>query len=116
MSTRPTELQQPFANVRNVPWRVFGVVFLVTVLAFAIFVMAFIFAILGINAGRVVPGTVVARVPLGGLDRPSAEVRLRQELPSLSAGHISVSFGAVDERIEYSDIGRDYDIDAMLDQ
>lgn len=116
MSTRPTELQQPFANVRNVPWRVFGVVFLVTVLAFAIFVMAFIFAILGINAGRVVPGTVVADVPLGGLDRPSAEVRLRQELPSLSAGHISVSFGSVDERIEYSEIGRDYDIAAMLDQ
>ena len=65
---------------------------------------------------RSCPARSVAGVQLGGLDRASAEVRLREQLPSLSSGHISVSFGDFTHRIEYADIGRDYDMAAMLDQ
>jgi vancomycin resistance protein YoaR len=116
MSTRLTEISTPFADARNLPWRAFLVAFVLTVLAVILFIVSFAVALTGMNAGHIVPGTVVAGVPLGGLDRPSAEVRLRQELPSLSAGHISVSFGSVQAQIGYSEIGRDYDIAAMLDQ
>jgi vancomycin resistance protein YoaR len=116
MSTRLTEIPTPFADARNIPWRAFLVAFVLTVLAVLLFIVSFAIALTGMNAGHIVPGTVVAGVPLGGLDRPSAEVRLRQELPSLSAGHLSVSFGSVQAQIGYSEIGRDYDLAAMLDQ
>ena len=116
MSTTPTELQRPFADVRAVPWRAFAIAFAVTALAVVTFAGVFAVALLGLNANKVVPGTVVAGVPLGGLDRASAEVRLREQLPSLSSGHISISFGNVADRVEYAEIGRDYDMQAMLDQ
>lgn len=115
MSTTPTELQRPFASVRAVPWRTFGLAFAITGLALATFAAVFAVGLVTLNAGKVVPGTYVAGVPLG-LDRASAEVRLREKLPSLSSGHISVSFGDFTQRIEYADIARDYDMAAMLDQ
>jgi vancomycin resistance protein YoaR len=102
--------------VRDVPWRAFAIAFAITALALATFVGVFAFALVTLNAGKIVPGTVVAGVPLGGLDRASAEVRLREELASLSSGHISVSFGDYTARIEYADIGRDYDMAVMLDR
>lgn len=116
MSTRLTELPLPLTGARNLPWRMFVVAFLLTVVAVALFAFSFAFAMTGLNAGKVVPGAVVAGVPLGGLDRASAAVRLREQLPSLSAGHLSVRFGSVDARIEYAAIGRDYDLEAMLDE
>ncbi len=116
MSTTPTELQRPFAGVRAIPWRGFVIAFAVTALALAAFAGVFAASLVALNAGKVVPGTVVAGVPLGGLDRASAEVRLRESLPSLSSGHITVTFGNTTDQISYADIGRDYDMQAMLDQ
>lgn len=116
MSTTPTELQRPFAGVRAIPWRAFIIAFAVTALALAVFAGVFAASLVALNADKVVPGTVVAGVPLGGLDRASAEVRLRESLPSLSSGHITVTFGNTVDQISYADIGRDYDMQAMLDQ
>jgi vancomycin resistance protein YoaR len=116
MSTTSPELTRPFNGVRSLPWRTFALTFIITVLSVVVFGLVFVFALVSLNAGRIVPGTVVAGVPLGGLDRASAEVRLRDELPALSSGHITVQFGSFQGRIEYADIGRDYDINAMLDQ
>ena len=116
MSTTPNELQRPFVGVRTIPWRAFAIAFAITALALALFAGAFAVGLVTLNSGKVVPGTVVAGVALGGLDRASAEVRLREQLPSLSSGHISVAFGDVNKRIDYTEIGRDYDMAAMLDQ
>ncbi len=116
MSTTPTELQRPFSGVRVIPWRGFAIAFAITALALLTFAAVFVFALSALNAGKVVPGTSVAGVQLGGLDRASAEVRLREQLPSLSSGHITVTFGDTTDKIEYADIGRDYDMQAMLDQ
>lgn len=90
--------------------------FAITGLALATFAGVFALALVTLNAGKIVPGTVVAGVALGGLDRASAEVRLREELPSLSSGHVTVNYGDYTARVEYADIGRDYDMTAMLDQ
>jgi vancomycin resistance protein YoaR len=116
VSTTPTELQRSFSSARDIPWRAFALAFLITGLALAAFAAVFAMSLVALNAGKVVPGTIVAGVPLGGLDRASAEVRLREQLPSLSSGHISVAFGDTTDRIEYADFGRDYDMQAMLDQ
>jgi len=116
VSTTPTELQRPFSGVRAIPWRGFVIAFAVTALALLAFAGVFAFSLVALNADKVVPGTVVAGVPLGGLDRASAEVRLRESLPSLSSGHITVTFGNTTDQISYADIGRDYDMQAMLDQ
>lgn len=102
--------------MRVIPWRGFAIAFAITALALLTFAAVFVFALSALNAGKVVPGTSVAGVQLGGLDRASAEVRLREQLPSLSSGHITVTFGDTTDRIEYADIGRDYDMQAMLDQ
>src|SRR5688500_18919550 len=43
-----------------------------------------------LSAGRIMPGVHVAGVPVGGLDRSAAEARLLDELPSATAGGLSV--------------------------
>jgi vancomycin resistance protein YoaR len=115
MSTPSTELAQPIPGIR-LPFRTFAIAFGITVGSILVFALVFTLALIGFNNGKIVPGTVVGNVPLGGLDVRAAEARLREQLPSLAAGHISVSFGDVDSRIEYADIGRDYDIAGMLNQ
>src|SRR5215213_9197769 len=116
MSTRLTELPLPFSGARTIPWRAFLIAFALTGLAFLLFVGSFALGLTSLNAGRVVPGTVVDGVPLGGLDRAAAEVRLREQLAPLSTGHLSVRFGAVTSQITYQEVGRDYDLAAMLEQ
>ncbi len=67
------------------------------------------------NSGRVMPGVVIAQVALGGLARDEAEARLREALPSLTAGTATVVVDGVPTRIPYDEIGRGYEWDAMLD-
>src|SRR4026209_576475 len=116
MSTRTSELELPFAGTRNFPWRQFALAFLLTLLAVVLSTFCFAVALPTSNANRIVPGTAIAGVQVGGLDRASAEIRLRDELPPISTGHLSVTFGSVAEQITYAEIGRDYDLTAMLDQ
>ncbi|HUR16161.1 MAG TPA: peptidoglycan binding domain-containing protein, partial [Candidatus Limnocylindrales bacterium] len=67
------------------------------------------------HSGRILPGVSVAGVEVGGLPRAEAESRIRAVLPDVSAGQLTVRIGARTETISYSDIGRDYDMDAVLD-
>lgn len=90
--------------------------FLLTLIATAVFVFAFAVGYTAYHAQRIVPGVEVAGVSLAGLDRNAAAVELRRSLPSLATGSLSVTFGDVEEVVAYSTIGRDYNIDLMLDQ
>jgi vancomycin resistance protein YoaR len=67
------------------------------------------------NSGRVMPGVVIDQVALGGLSRDEAEARLRDALPSLTAGSATVVVDGVPTRIPYDEIGRGYEWGAMLD-
>ncbi|MDP8905710.1 MAG: peptidoglycan binding domain-containing protein [Chloroflexota bacterium] len=116
MTTRLSQLPLPLAMPGRLPWRSFGLAFLLTLLAAIVFVVAFAVGYTRFNEDRVLPGLTVAGVPLAGLDRASAEARLREALPSLSSGHLTVRFGDREERVGYAEIGRDYDMAAMLDQ
>jgi vancomycin resistance protein YoaR len=120
MSTSLTGFPAPLALPGRVPWRslllAFVLAFVLTLLAAAVFVAAFAAGLTRLNDGRVLPGITVAGVPLAGLDRAAAEARLREVLPSMSIGHVTVRYGDSEEQIGYAEIGRDYDMTAMLNQ
>ena len=87
-----------------------------TLLAIVAFGASFAFAYQRMNENTVLPGVSVAGVDLAGLDRRAAERKVRETLPDLSAGSLSLSVGAVDETIPYADFDRDWNMDYMLDQ
>ena len=67
------------------------------------------------STDRVMPGVNVAGVEVGGLDRAAAEARLAAELPSLSDGAATLVVDEIEERVSYADLGRRYELDAMVD-
>ncbi|HET6380880.1 MAG TPA: VanW family protein [candidate division Zixibacteria bacterium] len=67
------------------------------------------------HAERIMPGVSVAGVPLGGLSRAEAAARLEASLPSLVEGTLTVSVDGEEVPVPVADLGRGYDIEAMLD-
>ncbi len=73
-------------------------------------------AAVGISTGPgVLPGVSVGSVELSGLDRDAAEARLEAELPSVSTGTALVVADGAEHEVPYAELGRRYDLDAMLD-
>ena len=71
---------------------------------------------IGASAGaNVLRGVAVGGVELGGLDRAQAADRLAAELPSLASGQAIIRVGEMEEAVAYADLGRGYEMDAMLD-
>ncbi len=103
------------ATAARSPWRAAVVAFLFTVAAALVLAAAFVFGLASLHAGKAPPGVTVAGVSIAGLDRAEAEARLRQELPSMSAGalHLVSPEGTI--RVPYADIGRDYEFAQALD-
>ncbi len=65
--------------------------------------------------GRILPGVQVGGVAVGGLDRSAAASLLQSELPSVADGAVTVVVGGTSVEVSNADIGRSYDVDAMLD-
>lgn len=116
MTTRTEQLPAVFAPSRGFPWRSLVLSFALTLVAVVVFALAFVAGYASLHAGRVLPGVQVGGVALAGLDRAEAEAALREQLPRLNDGHVSLQFADETKRIAYSDINRDYDMAAMLDQ
>ena len=90
--------------------------FFVTLIAGLAFGAAFVLGYARLHEGRVMPGVSIAGVAIGGLDRASAEARLREVLPRLDTGSLTVTIGGVSQRIGYAELGRDYDLAPVLDE
>jgi vancomycin resistance protein YoaR len=90
--------------------------FVLTLSALVVFGAAFAIGYARMNEGRVLPGVTVGGVDIAGLSRSAAEGKLRQSLPNLSSGALSVDIGGRTETIPYAEFGRDYDFELMLDQ
>ena len=84
-------------------------------LAVPILAWAGVAALSAANDGRALPGVTVGGIEVAGLDRAAAEARLRAELPSLTAGSVTLVVDDQRREITYADLGRDYAIRAMLD-
>lgn len=104
------------ADVRELAWRRALLTFGLTLLGIVFFIGGFAVAYDRMHGGRVLPGVDVAGVQVGGLDRSAAMAMLRARLPDVAAGSLSVRIGDEVGRISYSEIGRDYDIDAIVER
>ena len=87
-----------------------------TLLLGALLVVATSLAVGVTHDGQVMPGVRVAGVPLAGLDRATAEARLRAELPEPGGGGITVSVGGTAVWVSNEELGRAYDIGGMVDR
>ena len=65
--------------------------------------------------GQVLTRVSVGGVDVGGLTRAEAEARLIAQLPSLAAGSATIVAGDVTQTVTYEELGRGYELDAMLD-
>ena len=73
-------------------------------------------AAVGIAAdGAVLAGVRVGGIEVGGLSRDAARARLTERLPSLSSGQAVIIADGVEETVSFAEVGRGYEIDAMLD-
>jgi vancomycin resistance protein YoaR len=85
-------------------------------LALGLLVLVGMSASIGISAGStVLRGVSVGGVDLSGLDRAAAAERLEARLPSLSEGAVTVAVGEREAAVAYADLGRGYELDAMVD-
>jgi vancomycin resistance protein YoaR len=116
LATRSDSLPLTLAQSGGFPWRRLAFSFLLTLLAVLLFAAAFAFGYARLHEDRVLPGVEIGGISLAGLDRRAAEMKLRDELPPLSAGVLNVRYADVTDQISYSAIGRDYDMQLMLDQ
>ena len=116
LATRSDSFPLTLAPPRGFAWARLAFAFLLTLLAVLVFAAAFAIGYARLHDGRVLPGVEVGGISLAGLDRRAAEMKLRDELPPLSAGVLTVRYANVTDHISYSAIGRDYDMQLMLDQ
>ena len=66
-------------------------------------------------AGTILPGVSVGGVELSGLSPAAAAERLDAELPSSATGHAVVVVGEDEAIVEYEELGRGYETQAMVD-
>jgi vancomycin resistance protein YoaR len=105
-----------FGSARRFGWGEALLGFAVTLAALAVLAFGFLFGLGEAFAGRAMPGVTVAGVSIAGLDRPAAEARLREQLGSLSNGRLTLSLDGNETAIPYSNVHRDYDMAAILDE
>jgi vancomycin resistance protein YoaR len=116
MTSRTDPLAIPFVAAPRPDLGRLTFTFTLTLIAIMVFSAAFAFGYARMNEGRVLPGIDVAGTDLAGLNRDAAANKLRQALPSLSSGSLTVQVGSFQDTIGYSEFGRDYDFDYVLDQ
>ena len=116
MTSRTELLQSEYVAAPQFPWQRVAFAFALTLAAIVLFGAAFAVGYGRMNEGRALPGVDVAGVDLAGLSRNAAAAKLRNTLPDLSTGELTVNVAGESATIPYSDVERDYDIEFMLDQ
>ena len=99
----------------NLAWRPMVIGFAATLILLPAIAVGGALAFASTYDGRALPNVSVAGVEVSGLERAEAEAAVREALPSLSAGELTLVAGDEERTIEYAAFGRDYELDAMLD-
>jgi vancomycin resistance protein YoaR len=111
--TLPRRILRPMATP---PARRSMLIGFVATLAVGLLALAGVSLAVGIAAeGTVHSGVTVGGVSVAGLDRAAAEARLDAELPRLDTGSATVVADGVESTASYADLGRGYEMEAMLD-
>ena len=111
--TNTFEVRQP---LRGLNWRRLLAIGAVSVVSIFVLAAVIAFAYASMNSGRVLPGVTIGEVAVSGLEPAEVEQLLRAELPDVGAGSLQLHIGGIDHEVPYSEIGRDYDMDTMLNQ
>ena len=112
-ATLPRRIMRPMATA---PARRSMLIGFGAALAVGLLLVVGISGAIGISVGSTaLPGVSVGGVSVTGLDRAAAARHLAAELPSLSSGQAVISVDGSDEIVTYADLGRGYEMDAMLD-
>ena len=116
MTVATDRLRALVVRLPAVSWRAAALAFVALMVAFPALAVAGAAGLGAMHESRMLPGVSVAGVDVAGLDRPAAEALVSERLPSLSEGRLTVTAG--DERLDipYVAFGRDYAMDAMLDE
>jgi vancomycin resistance protein YoaR len=111
--TLPGRLMRPVATppARRATLIGFGA----TLLGGLLIIVAISAAIGMAATGKILPGVTVGGVELSGLSRAAAAERLAAELPSLATGHAVIVVGEEEATVEYGELGRGYETQAMVD-
>ncbi|MDQ2941852.1 MAG: VanW family protein, partial [Chloroflexota bacterium] len=86
-----------------------------TMLLAVVLFVGLAFGVTATSGSAILARTSVGGVRLEGLDRSAAEARLRAELPSLTSGHATFAAGDQEATVQFAEIGRGYEMGAMLD-
>ena len=119
MTSEPTTADLATGELRTpasagVRWRVALAAFLGTLALAALLAVTALAALSVAYADRALPGVSVAGLPVGGLTRAQATALLRRDLPPLAAGTLTLDGPDGGHIVGYAQLGRDYDIQAML--
>lgn len=84
----------------------------------ALFVLAAVgsFAYASSNAGRILPGVSIGNVNVAGLSAADAKAKLVSSLPNVASGTLTVKAGSVEQKIQYAQLTRAYNLDTTIDQ
>ena len=116
-TTTPETVTIPVPETARASVRLrFAVAFLVGLIAALALGVGALYAYDRQYVGRVLPGVRVGDVDLSGLDAATAADRLSDAYGSLGEGSITITSPHGDRTISFAEIGREPDIDAMVDE
>ena len=111
--TLPRRIIRPVATP---PARRSMLIGFVATLAFGLAALVLLSVGIGVaSEGQVLAGVRVGGVDVGGMEREAARARLVERLPALDAGRAVLVADGVEEVVTYAELGRRYELDAMLD-
>ena len=111
--TVPNRLMRPVAT-----WparRAVLIGFLATLVTGIVAAAAVSLTLAAAAVGTVLPGVTVGGIEVGGLERAAAARRLSESLPAMDSGEAIVTVDGQRRAIAFGDLGRRYEIDAMVD-
>src|SRR5215208_295992 len=104
MTTRSDPYAVPYIKQRSsaIAWRRGTFTFALTLVALIVFSASFAVGYARVHEGRVLPGVDVDGVSLAGLNRSQAEAKLRESLPSVGSGALTVDLGEDQRKVSYA--------------
>ena len=111
--TLPRRIVRPIATA---PARRSMLIGFLAALALGLLVLVGASVAVAVTTGpAVLRGVSVGGIDLSGLDRDAARERLIARLPALDAGHAVVAVAGAEHVVEYAELGRGYEMEAILD-
>jgi vancomycin resistance protein YoaR len=112
--TTDTQTLPVTARASGFTWRRFLIAFLATLVILLAVAAVGTYVYASGNAGRILSGVSIGGVSVSGLSPDDARQKLQSALPNVAAGTLTIEAGNVEQKINYADIGRAYNVDTSI--